>query len=343
MDILYTLNNGFVPQVASSITSICENNRQVKDITFYLLVIGVSTDNRDKLQHLIEHYHRHIKFISIDNLESNFPFKIDTGYWNPIVLARLLLHKILPKKVHRILYLDGDTIILGDLSDLYHANMGHLAVGACIESACPKFLKQSLGLTNTNYYNAGVLLIDVDKWRQEKIGEGIIKYYQAHNGKLFANDQDAINGYLKNQIYTLPPKYNYSITLDQYSYKFLKKIEQPAHYYSKSDYEEANKQPIIVHYAGENRPWRKYNTHKYRFEYKKYLNLTSWKNTPDEEGWHTYFIILTIFLTLTKPFNRLRYSLVGIATPKLMISRSQKTKKPRVAKSKKRKVSNVKN
>lgn len=327
MNILYTLNDNFVPQVASSITSVCENNRAARDITFFLFAKDISKENQKKLRQLINHYHRHLKIIALDDLESYFPFKFDTGGWNPIVLSRLLLHKILPKKVDKILYLDGDTIILGDLTNLYNNDMNGQAVGACIESACPKFMKQSLGLKNTNYYNAGVLLINVDKWRQEKIGEGIIQYYQSHNGKLFANDQDAINGYLKNQIYTLPPKYNYGSVLDQYSYDFLKKLEYPANYFSKSDYEKAKHHPIIIHYAGENRPWRKYNTHEYRAEYKKYLNLTPWRNTPDEDGWRTYFTLLTIFNTLTKPFNRLRYTLVGYLYPRLMLHRSKKQNK----------------
>ena len=327
MNILYTSDDNFIPQIASSITSVCENNRKVHDITFYLFSMKISRRNQKKLHELIHRYHRHLKVIELDNLASYFPFDIDTGGWNPIVLSRLLLDKILPKKVDRILYLDGDTITLRNLESLYDTNMGDKAVGACIESACPKFMKKPLGLTDTNYYNAGVLLINVKKWREQKIGEGIIRFYQAHNGKLFANDQDAINGYLKNQIFTLPPKYNYGTILDQYSYNFLKKLASPAPYYSKSDYEEAKNHPAIIHYAGENRPWRKYNTHKYSPNYKKYLKLTPWHDTPDEDGWRTYFTLLATFDTLTKPFSRLRYALVGYLYPRLMLYRSQKRNK----------------
>ena len=47
------------------------------------------------------------------------------------------------------------------------------------------------------YINAGVLLIDLKKWRSEQTGLQILNYYAANNGKLFANDQDAINGTLR--------------------------------------------------------------------------------------------------------------------------------------------------
>ncbi len=328
MNILYTLNDKFLPQVAASITSICENNKKMNTIHFYLIVLGgLSLQDQKKLQKCVKKYNRELDILPLENLANYFDFEFDTNGWNPIVLARLLVDKILPKNIDKVLYLDGDTICRGDLTDLWLDNMDGKVVGASIEPTVDKKRKQALGLENSHYYNAGVLLINLEKWRHQKIGSKIINYYKEHSGKLFANDQDAINGCLKNQIYTLSPKYNYCNIFDQYSYRFLCKLEKPAEYIDKNTFLEAKKNPVIIHYLGEERPWRKHNTHKYRDDYKHYLSLTEWKDTPDEEGWGLYFFCWRIFNLVTYPFNRLRYTIINSLIPVFMNYRSLKLKK----------------
>ncbi len=327
MNILYTLNDKFVPQVASGIVSVCENNKDIDDINFFLISMGITPENKKKLNKMVDSYHQKIDIIELKDLKTYFDFEFDTNGWNPIVLARLLVDKILPKNIDKVLYLDGDTICRGSLKELWEDDMDGRVIGASIEPTYSKKQKQNLNLENSHYYNAGVLLINLKKWRNEEIGKKIIDYYREHKGNLFANDQDAINGCLKAQIYTLSPKYNYYNIFDQYSYNFLKKLEKPAQYISKDIFDEARANPVIIHYLGEERPWRKYNTHKYRADYKKYLSMTDWKDTPDEEGWRLYFICWKIFNVVTKPFNRIRYTIIETLIPVFMNYRSAKLKK----------------
>lgn len=313
MNIVYTFNDKFVPQVAASICSVCENNRNLK-ITFYLVADGVSKKHQDQLQKFIESYHQKIRIIKIGNLRQYFDFDFDTTGWNSIVLARLILDKLLPKSVDRLLYLDGDTIVRNNLAELYDTDMGKSVIGASIEPTADRARKQTLEI-NGAYYNAGVLLIDLQKWRQEKTGQRILEYYAAHDGKLFANDQDAINGALKGEIFPLEPKYNFCNIYTQYPYRFLRKLVAPANYFSKTEFNDSLKNPVIIHYLGEERPWRAGNRHQYRDEYKKYLALTPWKDTPDEAGWNFYFVCWDIFNTVTKPFPALRYRIITSLIP----------------------------
>lgn len=327
MNILFTLNDKFVPQVASSICSICENNKETQQINFYLISMGISEVNKKKLHKFVEKYKRHLDIIELENLSKYLDFKFDTNAWNPIVLSRLLIDKLLPNHIDKILYLDGDTIVRGSLESLYKDNMDNKVIGMSIEPTVIKKNKEKLGLSNSHYYNSGVLLINFYKWRKEKIGDKIIAYYKKNDGNLFAPDQDAINGTLKNQIYPILPKYNFCNTFTQYPYKFLKKLELPAKYISKEEFDESVKNPIIVHYLGEERPWRKGNTHKYRKDYKKYLNMTPWKDTEDEKGWEMYFICWSIFNVVTKPFPKIRYNIITSLIPAFMKYRSKQIKK----------------
>ena len=326
MNILYTLNDKFVPQVAAGITSVCENNKDIDTIDFYLMSMGITSKNKQKLTKYISKYKRNIYFIELDNLEKYFDFKFDTNGWNPIVLARLLLDKLLPKKLDRVLYLDGDTIVRGSLKELWNTSMDDYSIAASIEPTIDKKRKISLDMKGYPYYNAGVLLVNLVNWRKYEVGKEIIKYYQDNNGNLFANDQDAINGSQKGKIYTLSPKYNFYNIFYQYPYRFLSHLCD-FEYVSKEVFIDALKNPTIIHYLGEERPWRIGNKHRYRDDYIKYLNMTPWKDQNYENGWKLYFVCWNIFNFVTKPFPRLRYSIINGLIPVFMKYRSKKLKK----------------
>ncbi|MBR2997606.1 MAG: glycosyltransferase family 8 protein [Bacilli bacterium] len=327
MNFVYTFDNNFVPQAATSICSACVNNKE--KINFYVLSFGITEENKEKLKNMVEKYNHSINFIEITNLDSFFSFKINTTGWKPIVLARLLIDKLLPKNMERVLYIDGDTIVRNDISDFYHMNLNGKTIGMSIEPTIDKKRIEVLHMGNYPYCNAGVLLIDLKKWRKNNVGENVIDYYRSGNGKFFAHDQDSLNGYMKKEIKIISPKYNYYNIFDQYSYKFLSKIMRPidySKYVSEKDYNEAKKNPSIIHYLGEERPWRKGNTHKYRKDYKKYLSMTDWHDTEDEKGWTLYFICWKIFNIFTKPFPGIRLGIINSLIPTFMKIRANKLK-----------------
>lgn len=326
MNILYTLNDKFVPQVAGGICSICENNKDVDDINFYLISKGISEKNKKELEKFVKKYNRNIEIKELGNIKEYFDFEFDTTGWNSIVLARLILDKFLPEDVDKVLYLDGDTIVRGELKELWNTNLEDYILAASIEPTVDRERKMNLGLEYLPYYNAGVLLINLKKWREENVGKVILDFYKEHNGKLFANDQDAINGALAGKIYTVSPKYNFYNIFYQYPYKFLEKLMKPVEYIGEETFDKAKENPTIIHYLGEERPWRKGNRHKYKKDYIKYLDKTPWKGQNFEDGWRLYFICWDIFNILTKPFPGLRYKIINSLIPICMKIRAKKLK-----------------
>lgn len=327
MNILYTLNDKFVPQVSAGITSVCENNKDVDEITFYLMSLNISDKNKQKLKRYVKKYNRVVKIIELENLQNYFDFEFDTSGWNPIVLARLLLDKLLPKSIDRILYLDGDTIVRGSLKKLWETNMKKFSIAASIEPTIDKKRKKILKIDKYPYYNAGVLLIDMVNWRKYNTGNEIIDYYKKNNGQLFANDQDAINGSQQGKIYTLSPTYNFYNIFYQYNYKFLNNLMKPVKYISEKEYNEAVNDPIIIHYLGEERPWRIGNKHRYKEDYIKYLSMTPWANEGFENGWELYFKLWYLFNTITKFCPRIRYLIINSLIPIFIKYRAKKNKR----------------
>lgn len=327
MNILYTLNDKFVPQVSASICSICENNKDVEEINFFLISKEITDENKAKLKDFINSYGRNVTIKELGDIKQYFDFEFDTTGWNPIVLARLILDKFLDENIDKVLYIDGDTIVRGSLKELWQTDLGDNILAASIEPTVDKKRKENLGLEKYPYYNAGVLLINLNKWRNEKAGKMILDYYKANNGRLFANDQDAINAALAGKIYTLLPKYNFYNIFYQYPYKFLKKLMGSVEYFDKDEFEKCVENPVIIHYLGEERPWRIGNNHKYKNDYVENLNKTPWKDCGYEFGWKTYFICWEIFNTVTKPFPGLRYKIINSLIPVFMKYRSKKVKK----------------
>lgn len=323
MNILYTFNDKFVPQVAAAITSVCENNKDIEDICFYLMVLNVTKENKEKLEAYIHSYNREVYFIELKDINQYFDFSFDTTGWSPIVLARLLIDRLLPDSVQRILYLDGDTIVRGSLKELWDTDLRGCAIGASLEPTYAHDKKGLIGLKGMPYYNAGVLLIDLANWRNNNVGEKIISFYSSYNGRLFSNDQDAINGSQKGKIYTLSPKYNYYNIFDQYPYSFLSRLCDYS-YVDKEMFDEARENPVIVHYLGEERPWRIGNHHRFKSDYDQYLNMTPWKGMNYEKGWRTYFVCWDIFNTVTKPFPSLRYHIINALIPSFLKLRARK-------------------
>lgn len=330
MNILYTVNDKFVPQIGAGICSVCENNREEKEIHFYVFSLGITNQNKEKLEQLVEKYERIISIIEIQDIQQYLDFEFDTSGWNPIVLIRLLIGEILPSDMTRIIYLDGDTIVRGSLRSLWCLDLDAKILGMSVEPTVDRVRKEELGLKNYCYHNAGVLLVDLEKWRKTQAQKRIIDFYREKEGRLFANDQDAINVALKDEIYSILPKYNFCNIFYQYPYKFLCKLMRPLKYFSENEFKESVDNPVIIHYLGEERPWRQGNTHKYRDDYRKYLNMTSWKETPDEEGWQLYFLCWKIFNVFTKPFPQLRYSIINYLIPYFMKYRARKLKKDKV-------------
>lgn len=327
MNIIYTLNDKFVPQVGAGIASVCENNKAAEEINFYVISSGISSINKKELEKLVKKYNRNIKIIELGEIDDYLSFEFDTNGWNSIVLARLFLDKILPDEVDRAIYLDGDTIVRDNIEGLWNLDMKGKTIGMSIEPTIDKKRISILNLESHPYCNAGVLLIDLKRFKELNAGKKIIKYYKDHEGRLFANDQDAINGSMKDEIFIISPKYNFYNIFDQYPYSFFVRIMKPKKYIDKSIFMDAKKNPAIIHYLGEERPWRKGNTHKYRGDYKKYLNMTVWKDTPDEDGFRIYFICWRIFNFITKPFPSLRYNIINSLIPTFMKYRKSQLNK----------------
>lgn len=326
MNIVLTIDSNFAPQASALIASICENNRNVDKISFYILTTGMKNNDGINITNLVSSYKRNIDLIEIGDIFQLLDHDFDTSAWNEIVMARLFIARFLPKEIHRVLYLDADTIVRDDLLDLWNTDLKGCILGAVREPTAPAYRRNELHLKKMKYYNAGVLLIDLDKWRSCNTEKKLLDYCKAHCN-LMANDQDAINAALESSIFELAPAYNFYNSFYHYPYRALNKMCAPVKYINEPEFNRSVSNPIIIHFAGEERPWRVGNTHHFRFDYEHYLALTPYANVPFEKGWELYFKAYGLFTKMMVPFPMLRWKIITLLIPSFLRYRARKRKK----------------
>ena len=292
MNILYASNDGFARHLGTSMYSLFDKNRGAETITVYVLSLGLSEENIGKLQEIADTFGRELVILELGDIRKRFDFEVDTGGYDISIMGRLFMGEMLPEEVDRVLYLDCDTVIVRSLEKMWKTNLGEAILGAVPEPTIYEAVKDSIGLgTEDNYYNSGVLLVDLKHWREEQVQEKLMQFLKEKGGALFASDQDLLNGALKGRIHTLMPVCNFFPNYRYFSYKTL--VEHAPSYktVSKEAFHKAKKHPMIIHYMGDERPWIRGNLNHYRLAYEKYLAKTPWAGTPKEKGKELYMLI----------------------------------------------------
>ena len=87
---------------------------------------------------------------------------------------------------------------------------------------------------------------------------------------------------------------------------------------SEKEIERARRNPCIVHFLGEERPWRVGNTNRFRKEYARFLTMTPWAGQGFEAGWELYFRFWRMFNSFTRPFPMLRLFVIQTLMPLML-------------------------
>lgn len=211
--IFLSSDNNYAPFVATTIASICDNTKSFCD--FYILDGGIEEKNKEKICKLKEQFNNFsIEFIKID-LEKEFSSIHYENCCKHVSLStynRFLIPKLKPE-LKRILYLDVDIIVLGDISELYNQNLEGCMLGAVPEQISEKEIvvyKKILKLSkNHNYFNAGILLIDLEQWISKDIMSKLFEIEIKRREDLLHADQDVLNICFNDKYKVLDFKYNY--------------------------------------------------------------------------------------------------------------------------------------
>ena len=218
--------------------------------------------------------------------------------------ARLLLTKYVDDSISRILYVDCDTVFTDSIVELWNCNLGDNWIAGVLDAHMDSKPKTMIGMPeDAAYVNSGVLLINLDAWRENQIVEEFQRFIDSYNGLVYHQDQGIINGVCNGHIMILPPVYNAVSSFYSHPYKVLVKTNTP--FYSKQEMDEVRRAAKIIHftegYMG--RPWMKHCKHPQASVFSKYHRMTAWKDVPLKKDNRSYPLQICSWMFLNLPYS----------------------------------------
>ena len=258
MNIVFCLDNNLVKQAQILINSILATNADTQ-IYFYALLLNVEKENIAELEGNVKKNHAQLTVYEIDPSKS-FP-NILKGSVTTGTYLRLLIEEILPNDIQKVLYLDCDIIVVGNLCELYNTDISDYSIAAAYDVECDDILRYNRMdyPLEEGYFNAGVLLINLDYWRKNKIGKKALDFVFNNVELCEFHDQDALNHILHGSVKFISSKYNAIYDFFRVDSEKLR-IETIKYKAIMKDLES----PVIIHYAGVFKPWHK---EYYNFNY----------------------------------------------------------------------------
>lgn len=261
MNILVTLDDNYIRPLFIMLESLFCHEKSKMDI--YLLYSNVSEGNRRRLHTYIKKQgSRFIPIYVKDDVFQNAPV---FRYFTKEMYYRLLCSSLLPKTEERVLYLDPDILIRGELKPFYEMDFQGRQLIGMEDYAINHMLtekKEAIGFQKEEcYINSGVLLFNLKKMREAFVLEDFIAILAEYKDVVSYPDQDLINLYFKEDRLVGERIYNYNTGYGSMGGMLAWAL----------GLKREKKEPVIIHYMGSSKPWQVDYYGKYFFEYYHYL------------------------------------------------------------------------
>ncbi|MFC1867061.1 glycosyltransferase family 8 protein [Thermodesulfobacteriota bacterium] len=277
MSLVSAINDDFFVPFSVMLFSLLDNSGKRYGIDFFILDSGVSEKNKEKCNALLDPSLITLHWISVsESLYNRLPL---WGRGRTQLYHSLLIPELLPVNSNKMLYLDADLLILGDIEKLWEIELEQSLVGAVQDMVIPVVSApmglacyKEMGLSPlAPYFNSGVFLINLLKWRSENIVDKVIGYLKKYHQHVALFDQDGYNAVLSSSWKALDLRWNVIASMSGRSFF------NPQHLH-KEGYDQAVRDPWIIHYAGHFKPWLANLGNRYDNIYKDYLKKQNWIN-----------------------------------------------------------------
>ncbi|MCD8318026.1 MAG: glycosyltransferase family 8 protein [Paraprevotella sp.] len=250
------------------VVSIFEHHRKTP-CHIYVITKELPQEDVDGLKYIAARYGVQLTLKTIDSdfiqgLKVNERFRESVYY-------RFLLPNLFPEE-KKMLYLDCDTLVNGSLRELWETDIDGYACAVVEDQEADDItLKNRIGVYDTTYFNSGVLLINMDYWRIYHVARRLVDFIREHPSACLFPYQDALNAVLHDEMKYLPYGYNYQDLWYTCDYQWLR-----LHASKFKEVERWKKNPVVVYFAGGNKPWQKDCSHPFAKYYLECLSKTPW-------------------------------------------------------------------
>ena len=250
INVCLSCDDAYAKYAGVVIASILANADKEKELVFYILDGGIAEDTKKDFDKLKSIKNCEINFIKIDE-EMFAEYKaVRTHYYITLpTFYRLKLPSLLPN-VDKIIYFDCDFVVCTDLAPLWNTDLEDNIISGVLDKNAKRVRE------NPTYINAGMIMFDLNKMRQNNIEEEFLTWTRENLEKIKLGDQEIINEVLRGRIKIVEDEWNV----------------QSSNFINRSTY---TNHPKAIHLL--DKPWKWASACVHKKEYFKYLQLTPWK------------------------------------------------------------------
>jgi lipopolysaccharide biosynthesis glycosyltransferase len=253
----------FIRPLAVMLRSTIDHMAADRNAIVYVLQAGIGEADRARV---VSGWRRHVR---VHWLEPGLREFGDLPLWGRMPVTtyyKLALPKLLPESVRKVIWLDSDVIVNRDLAELWDLPMDGHPVLATQDAVVPLVSSRfgvagwrALGIpADAKYFNAGVMLVDLEAWRREGIVPRATAYLKSHRKDVFFWDQEGLNAVLAGRWGELDSRWNRSAGAA------------------------TTGEAWIVHFTGDLKPWTCESGDLHCESYFRYLDLTAWSGWRPE-------------------------------------------------------------
>ncbi len=258
-------DNHYLVLMAALIKSIEHNHKTGEQIDIIVVGDNVAESNKVKLEQSLDSTLISLRWITMrEAVPANMKLPSDKSTYPMNIYTRVFIPWFVPESVTRVIYLDVDMIVTGDISELWYSDIDNLPLGAVqdprIKTANNSWggIKnyEQLGLApDTKYFNTGMLIIDTEAWRSEHVANKVLECVANNQAFLNYPDQYALNVVLANKWAEIDPKWNHFVTSGE------------------------TRDAKLIHFVERKPIYKSYsNSESYQILFYRYLNQTKWKS-----------------------------------------------------------------
>jgi lipopolysaccharide biosynthesis glycosyltransferase len=270
-------DDNFTRPLAATVQSVVAHLSEGRTVDLYICDMGIAERNRTVIESVATHSAVTLHWLTLPDQPTELLPPSGFDHISKATYARLFLPLVLPHDTSRVLYLDSDLLAQRCIGDLFDLPMGDSVVLAVPDAASP-FVSSPYGVPNWAHhgrradelnFNAGVLLMNLTKWRDEQVTQDAVAYLTSgrHHGM---GDQEAINAVLSGRIGEIDPRWNQQT--EHYNVTFQATLP-----YGEDDLLALIKDPWMVHFTTNVKAWTFGSQHPLRDEWFAALDETPYR------------------------------------------------------------------
>lgn len=281
IDIVCNIDRNYVEHCGVMLTSLFVNNAELK-FRIHIINTGLSDIEKKRLAGYIEENYMDVFFYDVDfSSIKDFPIT-KKDHLSLAAYLRLFMPKLLPVDLNKVLYLDCDLLVVDSIEELWNTDLENNSIGVVEERGpfdieSPKVLKYPV---EYSYFNSGVMLINLKKWRENALYERAMKFISANKELIMLHDQDVLNALLYKERKFISIRWN---LMDFFLFARPDVQERRL-----LDWKLSIQHPAIIHFTGKRKPWLRNCDSPYRNQYIKLARQFGWNVITVRESMFYY-------------------------------------------------------